>query len=616
MSRESIKNDFLVTKDSAFDRPESLNHEPQLASIAAKEQKSIGVEKAEILAEQWQTWYQKLILLFSAFLVGYAYGLDSQTRYIYTGYATDSFKEHSLLTTVSTITAFIAAGAQPVYARLSDVFGRLELFIASMIFYVMGTIIESQATDVQKFAAGSIFYQLGYTGAILVVSFILADFSSLRWRLFFSATTSFPFIINTWISGNVTEGVYEQGNWSWRIGMWAFIYPLACLPLICCMLHMRWKAGKTERWRVFKLRETKFQQLGWVEFLKYLFWKLDVIGLIIFLVALGCILIPITVAGGIKSKWQSGSIIAPLVIGFVLVPVFLVWEGKFAQVPMFPLHMLKDRGIWSASLISFLFDLISGIESSYLYTVLIVAIYESTKSATRILYVASFTSVVGLIPFGIFIAYFKKLKLFITIGCSLWMVALGMMIHYRAGEGSHDGIIGALVVMGIGTCFFTSSISITVQSCVNHEHMASAIALVYTLYRVGAAVGSSIAGAMWTQLLYKRLMLYLPATLAEFAYSSPYEFVAKYPKGTSERDAIVEAYKYIQKLLITVALVLCVPMVFSTFFLRDHTLGNEQSIEDIEQRQENDNFANFFRQHFRKQRATSNNENASANREA
>lgn len=157
------------------------------------EEKSIGVKKAELLAAQWDTWYYKVILLCSAFLVGYAYGLDGQIRYIFTGYATQEFEEHSLLTTISVITAFVGAAAQPVYARLSDIFGRLELLIVSILFYVVGTIIESQAYDVQRYAGGAVLYQIGYTGVILVLLFILSDFSSLKWRLFFFICAYFPF---------------------------------------------------------------------------------------------------------------------------------------------------------------------------------------------------------------------------------------------------------------------------------------------------------------------------------------------------------------------------------------------------------------------------------------
>lgn len=55
----------------------------------------------------------------------------------------------------------MGAAAQPVYARF-DIFGRLELLIVSIIFYLVGTIIESQAYDAQRYAGGAVLYQIGY----------------------------------------------------------------------------------------------------------------------------------------------------------------------------------------------------------------------------------------------------------------------------------------------------------------------------------------------------------------------------------------------------------------------------------------------------------------------
>lgn len=46
----------------------------------------------------------------------------------------------------------VAAASQTTYSRLSDYSGRLELLIVSTIFYVIGTVIESQAYDLQLFA--------------------------------------------------------------------------------------------------------------------------------------------------------------------------------------------------------------------------------------------------------------------------------------------------------------------------------------------------------------------------------------------------------------------------------------------------------------------------------
>ncbi|KAG7666429.1 ARN1 [[Candida] subhashii] len=562
------------------------------------EEKSIGVRKAEILAAQWNgnKWLH-VVLLISAFIVGYAYGLDGATRWVYTAYATASYSEHSLLTTVAVVTSVAGAACQPVYARLSDVFGRLEIFIVSILFYVVGTIIESQATNVQKYAAGSVLYQIGYTGVILIVMCILADFSSLKWRLFYLFVPTFPFIINTWISGNVTAAVGT--NWKWGVGMWAFIFPLACLPLIGCMLHMRWKAGKTEEWRIFKQRETKFQELGWWGFTKYLFWQLDIIGLLLLVVCLGCLLVPLTLAGGIHSKWKKGYIIAPIVVGGVLLPVFVCWEHWGARHPVAPFHLLKDRGIWSALTISFLLNFISSIESTYLYTVLLVAINQTMKSATRITSLSSFVSVVAGFFFGLFIVKWKKLKGFIIFGCCMWMVALGLLYHFRSGTSSYGGIIAGVCLLGFGLTFFSYPCNVSLQSCTTHEHMAVIISLGLTVYRIGSAVGASIAGAVWSQKLYEKILQHTGnSTLATSVYGDPYTFIASYAWDTPERQQVVLAYRDVQRLLIMIALIFTAPMIIVGFFLRDHKLGDEQSNEEVEKKEQRESLSVYVAQGF------------------
>ncbi|KAK6463556.1 ferrichrome-type siderophore transporter [Scheffersomyces coipomensis] len=586
MSGESFQEKISNSDINSSEQP--------LNSSFEEEEKSIGVEKAELLAATWDNnIYYKLVLLFSSFIVGYGYGLDGQTRYVYTGYATESYAEHSLLSTVNVITGVAAAASQPVYARLSDVFGRMELFIVSVVFYVVGTIIESQATDVQKYAGGAILYQIGYSGVILVLLLILSDFSSLRWRLFFTFVPTFPFIINTWISGNVTAAIGM--NWSWGVGMWAFIFPLCCLPLLGCMIHMRYLAGKTPEWKVFKQRKTKYQEFGPLGFFNYLFWKLDIIGLLLLTVSLSCLLVPLTLAGGVKDTWEKAHIIVPIVFGVVLLPVFVVWETYGARYPLAPWRLLADRGIWSALIISFLLDFISSIESSYLYTVLMVAVNESQLSATRITSISSFVSVIGGVFFGLAIVKFRRLKGFIVLGCSLWLVAFGIMYYYRGNLDAHAGIIGGLVVLGVGTTFFSYPINVSVQSCVTHEHMATVSSLVYTTYRIGYAVGSSIAGAIWTQSLYTRLLKQLgDVELATSVYTQPYIFITEYAWGTPVRAAVVQVYREMQRILMIACMCFTIPMIIAALFLRDHKLGKSQS-NDLEELKGNEAITDFFK---------------------
>lgn len=580
------KKNYTFTSNTTSDEENTSDDNINNKSIDTKDlytkPVSLVIRKTELLSESYKAWYFQVILLFSAFICGYGYGLDGNIRYIYTGYATASYSEHSLLSTINVINAVVSAVSQIVYARLSDVYGRLTLFIVAIVLYSMGTIIQCQAYDVQRYAAGAIFYNAGYVGVILILLLIMSDFSSLKWRLFYQFVPTWPFIINTWISGNITSRADPIHNWSWDIGMWAFIFPLSCIPLIACMIHMRWRVRDNEEWKVLQREKTFFQNHGlWIT-LRDLFWKLDVIGLIFMGAALGCILVPLTLAGGVKSSWNDSRLIGTFVLGWVLIPILICWEWKYARFPLVPYNLVKDRGVWSAMAISFLIDFIYYMAADYLYTVLVVGVKQSVKAATRISSLSSFVSTVASPIIALIMSRFSRMKPFIIIGCSLWFLSMGLLYHFRGGEESKSGIIGALCVWGIGTTLFTYPVTASVQAVTSHENMATVTALNYTLYRIGSAIGAAVSGAIWTQTLYKQLLKGLKdVKLATDAYSSPYVFITNYAWGTPEREVMVNAYKYVQRLETIVAVVFCAPLVIFSLCLRDAKLTDQVAHDDI-----------------------------------
>lgn len=164
----------------------------------------------------------------------------------------------------------MGAAAQPTGAKLTDVFGRLELLLVSIVLYVVGTIVMAATPNVFGLAGGAVIYEVGYTlclmlgelscffcsisrwyghvhvrtSAIVIetkkvmdeanpppsVQVIIGDLSSLKTRVFFSFIPTMPFLINAWIGPNVlaaTVGELGERSWMWRwgFGMWAIIFP-------------------------------------------------------------------------------------------------------------------------------------------------------------------------------------------------------------------------------------------------------------------------------------------------------------------------------------------------------------------------------------------------------
>jgi SIT family siderophore-iron:H+ symporter-like MFS transporter len=114
-------------------------------------------------------------------------------------------------------------------------------------------------------------------------------------------------------------------------------------------------------------------------------------------------------------------------------------------------------------------------QGDFLYTVLVVAFDESVKSATRISSLYSFSSViVGLILGGI-VYKIRRLKPFIVAGTCLFMVAFGLLIHYRGGANgsSHSGIVGAQICLGIAGGMFPYTAQASIQAATKHERKCS-----------------------------------------------------------------------------------------------------------------------------------------------
>lgn len=100
---------------------------------------------------------------------------------------------------------------------------------------------------------------------------------------------------------------------------------------------------------------------------------------------LALILLPLTLAGGVSSSWKAAHNIAMLVIGVVVcIPLFVVWEVKFARVPLFPFALMRTRTVLGCLGIAFLLNACWYMQGDYLYSVLQFAANESVLSATRI----------------------------------------------------------------------------------------------------------------------------------------------------------------------------------------------------------------------------------------
>lgn len=126
--------------------------------------------------------------------------------------------------------------------------------------------------------------------------------------------------------------------------MWCIIYAICAMPLV---VSLWWVGRKAKKAGALENYKTPYQLYGGKRLAVALFWQLDVIGIILLILVFGFVLVPFTAAKGDKDMWGTGKIIAPLVIGLIAIPVWIIWEMR-ALHPMLPFHLMKDRAVWGA----------------------------------------------------------------------------------------------------------------------------------------------------------------------------------------------------------------------------------------------------------------------------
>lgn len=108
--------------------------------------------------------------------------------------------------------------------------------------------------------------------------------------------------------------------------------------------------------------------------------------------------------------------------------------------------------------------------------------------------------------------------------------------------------------------------------------VAIATAIFLTITQVGGAVGGSIAGAVWSTYLPRRLLHHLPSDaqshIPRIIASLPYAL--SFPSGSPIRIAIDKAYVDVQRVLNGLAMGMLVPGFLAMCSMRDVNLANDE----------------------------------------
>ncbi len=377
------------------------------------------------------------------------------------------FGETALLTWIVVAFLMMNALTTPVYGRMGDLVGRRRMMLIALSLVVLGASIAVTATRIEMLILGRTIQGLGGGGLMSLSQALIGQMVPLRdrgrYQGYLATVTSTATITGPLLGGVLTH------YFGWRAALGISI-PLA---LIAVLLALR-------------LPVVPRRQAG---------GKFDFAGLALFAGAVLPVLFAIQQMQAVASG-ASGATLPALLFVLALVNLGLLWwRERRAANPLFPLGVLSQPAIWRCACVT------------------------ATHGAAFVALVA-FTPLYLRAARDLDIKLVGLLLLTLTVGVSMSSVVVGQIVS-RTGRAAIIPSLGlsclSLVVAGfawfspviatpmlplvyfaMSLCFGTvmSVMQMVVQHTAGPEHLGVAAASVQLSRALGAAIGTSVTGAV------------------------------------------------------------------------------------------------------------------------
>lgn len=564
----------------------SISEEEKGSEVIAQESDDVdSICTKELYREAWTRnsviWAYVMIFVFSfveTFAGDSSSGFDS--------YATSSFSAHSLISTAAIVFKIVAIVAYPLMAKLSDFFGRAEGFAFACGTYSLTYVLYAFCKNVSTYFGAEVFFALGKVGFRIFVQIFIADTTSLINRGMWAQLPDGIFAVPSMYVGSLIQDAFlDHSTWRWGYGTWAIIMSVTSIPLVIVMYLLDRKTKAANCRKLKKALAHLPEGPVYKKVFNFVYFDLDAPGMVLLVVGLSLFFVPMTMTGTSSPyRWLEGKLIAMLVVGFVLILCFFVWNIWFAKKPFLPKITFRNRTFFLACLMVALEWCENAAMSVYFRTALQTAGYMSAGHASRIETSKKACYSVFCIVAGVAMKFSKRTKIWVLISCPLILLGHGLLCHFANNNGeltqSKALLFMAEVFIGAGRGTYQTVLQVTIQALAGIEGVPMATAFFLAFTSTGALIGNCIAGGVWNNVALSKLKEYLPdEDKAQAAAIFKSLVVAlKYQKGTETRDAIARAYRETAQLIGWIGLGIVGPIVIIMFFIQDVKLTDHRDV--------------------------------------
>jgi MFS family permease len=273
---------------------------------------------------------KKMIYIFPAIAIGVFLSAADQTlivsSYGIIGTDLNALNKTSWIATAYflTLTSF-----QPLYGKLSDVFGRKHCLLFAYIVFGLGCLFCGLAQNINQLIAARAFAGIGGGGMTTVVSILLSDVVTLRERGKWQGYVNI--IYASGAGAGAPLGGLLADTVGWRVGFIAQA-PMCLLAFIAVAAILHLPKQDASHWRD-KLR------------------KIDFLGASILVLGVSALLFGLD--RGSNTAWRDKYTLAALCVCVPLFVLFVFIEMKIASEPFAPGHIIFNRSLFACYLCNF-----------------------------------------------------------------------------------------------------------------------------------------------------------------------------------------------------------------------------------------------------------------------
>ncbi|KAF9445146.1 member of the major facilitator superfamily [Macrolepiota fuliginosa MF-IS2] len=374
-----------------------------------------------------------------------------------------------------TLTSF-----QPLYGKLSDIFGRKSCLLFAYAIFAVGCLWCGSARSMNELIASRAFAGIGGGGMQTLVSIIMSDLVPLRSR------GTWQGIINiVWSCGNTVGaslGGYLADTIGWR---WVFYiqFPLAIASALSVyfFLSLPPPPGASGPDADFK---TKLR-------------RIDFTGAATLILAIFFLLMGFDRGGDIG--WDN-QLTLSLLVGFVVFAfAFGLTETRFAAEPFAPTRIILNRSLLASYLVNF-FGIAGAFAQLFHISLYLQAVLEKTASETGAwLVIAVVSALLGSLGGGLIMQATGK---YYILTCAAYVALLAGTITVLVGTGfeglprSTAGVIVGLAITALGNGGGITSSLISLIANAGKADQAIATAVSYLFRSLGSVIGLSIGSTI------------------------------------------------------------------------------------------------------------------------